>query len=93
MKRRDFLQKAAAAAGALVVGATIGASLPVKPKPHLPVDWYKEYMCQTWALGIEVTQEAMEDDLYGYYQEMGRQLGKVSQQQQELQCLSIFGGS
>jgi phage major head subunit gpT-like protein len=52
--------------------------------------WKKVYTHGTWALGIEITQEAMEDELYGYYQGLGQELGKAARYTQEVEAMDIF---
>lgn len=88
MNRRAFLQ------GALRLTATVvGAAaliMPLKPEaaaeltPGAPAltagtaAWVTSYRHKTWALGIELSQEAMEDDLYGFSADMAKQLGRAS---------------
>src|SRR5438132_5553111 len=38
--------------------------------------WKKQFVHNTFALGTEITEEGMEDDLYDYYLSIGRELGK-----------------
>jgi hypothetical protein len=52
--------------------------------------WLKTYLHQTYALGIEVTEEGMEDDLYSFYTGMGKELGRAAYYTQEVNAADIW---
>jgi phage major head subunit gpT-like protein len=52
--------------------------------------WTKAYTHNTWALGVEITEEGMEDDLYDYYLSMGRELGKAGAYTQQIEAFDLF---
>jgi phage major head subunit gpT-like protein len=52
--------------------------------------WSVVYTHKTWGLGIEITEEAIEDDLYDYYTSMGRELGKAGAYTQQVQAFDLF---
>lgn len=68
----------------------------LKPEGNAPVfdvggvAWSKVYTHLTWSLGLEITQEAREDDLYGLMENLGRELGRTAAYTQEVQAASIF---
>lgn len=52
--------------------------------------WTKAYTHNTWALGVEITEEGMEDDLYDFYMSMGRELGKAGAYTQQVEAFDLF---
>jgi hypothetical protein len=52
--------------------------------------WKVVYLHKTWALGIEITEEAIEDDLYDYYASMGRELGKAGAYTQQVEAFDFW---
>lgn len=52
--------------------------------------WKKAYTALTWALGIEITEEGIEDDLYGYYVRMGGELGRAAYYTREIEAMDLF---
>ena len=52
--------------------------------------WLKTYIHNTWALGIEITQEGMEDDLYDFYMSMGKELGRAGAYTQQVEAFDLF---
>jgi len=68
----------------------------VKPEGQAPTfdtsqeAWKVQFTHQTYALGIEITREGMEDDLYGYYMSMGGELGKAGAYTQQVAAMDTF---
>lgn len=52
--------------------------------------WTKAYTHSTWALGIEITEEGMEDDLYDFYMSMGSELAKAGAYTQQVEAFDLF---
>lgn len=52
--------------------------------------WTKAYTHNTWALGVEITEEGMEDDLYDFYLSMGAELGKAGAYTQQVEAFDLF---
>jgi phage major head subunit gpT-like protein len=52
--------------------------------------WTKAYTAVTWALGLEITEEGIEDDLYGYYERMGGELGIAAAYTREVEAMDLF---
>lgn len=52
--------------------------------------WKKSYTHNTFALGVEITEEGMEDDLYDFYMSMGRELGKAGAYTQQVDAFDLF---
>jgi phage major head subunit gpT-like protein len=52
--------------------------------------WSKAYTANTWALGIEITKEGMEDDLYDFYASMGKEIGKAAKYTQNVEAFNVF---
>lgn len=52
--------------------------------------WRKIFTHATFALGLELTEEALEDELYGYYTHMGKELGKAAKYTQEVEAMDTF---
>jgi phage major head subunit gpT-like protein len=52
--------------------------------------WSKAYTANTWSLGIEITKEGMEDDLYSFYVSMGKELGKAAKYTQNVEAFDLF---
>lgn len=52
--------------------------------------WSKAYVANCWSLGIEVTKEGMEDDLYNYYTSMGGELGKSGRYTMNVEAWDLF---
>ena len=78
-----------------VVTASLGQFLPKTEgnSPDFDVAqeaWTKVFTHGTWALGIEITEEGMEDDLYSFYVGMGRELGKAAYYTQEVQAADLW---
>lgn len=77
MTRRGLLGWLARMSGAAVALPLLPKALP--PSLTLPlapvapafspsvVSWEQAYTHKTWALGLKITEEAMEDDLYEFY--------------------------
>lgn len=54
------------------------------------VAYAKEFIHATWALGFEVTEEGMEDDLYGWYKRLGGELGRAAAYTQDVEAYDLF---
>lgn len=52
--------------------------------------WLKQYVHNTFALGTEITEEGMEDDLYDYYLSIGRELGKAAAHTRQVEAMDLF---
>jgi hypothetical protein len=52
--------------------------------------WKKVYTHNTWALGVEFTEEAAEDDLYDVMGRWGKELGASAAYTQSVQAMSPF---
>lgn len=52
--------------------------------------WTKAYTHNTWALGVEITEEGIEDDLYDFYLSMGRELGKAGAYTAQVEAFDLF---
>lgn len=52
--------------------------------------WYKQFVHNTWALGLEITEEGLEDDLYDYYTAMGGELGKAAGYTEQVEAFDLF---
>lgn len=52
--------------------------------------WTKAYTALTWALGIELSEEGIEDDLYNYYSRMGGELGRAAYYTREIEAMTPF---
>lgn len=52
--------------------------------------WSKAYTHNTWALGVEITEEGLEDDLYDFYMSMGRELAKAGSYTQQVEAFDLF---
>lgn len=52
--------------------------------------WSKAYTANTWALGIEITKEGMEDDLYDFYASMGGEIGRAAAYTQNVEAFNVF---
>ena len=52
--------------------------------------WTKVYTAATWALGIEITKEGIEDDLYDFYVGLGKDLGKSAIYTQNVEAMDLF---
>lgn len=52
--------------------------------------WVKQYVHNTFALGTEITEEGMEDDLYDYYLSIGRELGKAAAYTRQVEAMDLF---
>ena len=50
----------------------------------------KVFTHATWALGFEVTEEGVEDDLYGYFKMLGGSLGKAASYTQDVEAYDVF---
>ena len=50
----------------------------------------KQYVHNTYALGTEITEEGIEDDLYGYYESIGRELGKAAGYTRQVEAMDLF---
>lgn len=78
-----------------VVTAGLGYYM-LKPEGNAPYfdngqqAWSVVYLHKTWALGIEITEEAIEDDLYDYYASMGRELGRAGAYTQQVEAFDFF---
>lgn len=78
-----------------VVTAGLGYYV-VKPEGQAPTfdvgqeAWKVAFTHQTFALGIEITREGMEDDLYGYYMSMGAEMGKAGAYTQQVAAMDTF---
>lgn len=78
-----------------VITAGLG-TFQVKTEGNAPIfdngqeAWKKSYTHNTWALGVEITEEGMEDDLYDFYMSMGRELGKAGAYTQQVEAFDLF---
>ncbi len=52
--------------------------------------WRKQYEHLTWALGLKITREAREDDLYDVIMKLAKDLGGAAAYTQEVQALKLF---
>lgn len=52
--------------------------------------WTKTYTHNTYALGTEITEEGIEDDLYDYYMSIGRELGKAAAYTRQVEAMDLF---
>lgn len=52
--------------------------------------WLVTMVHNTWALGVEITEEGMEDDLYSYYDSMGTELGIAADYTKQVEAMSPF---
>lgn len=52
--------------------------------------WKKQFVHNTFALGTEITEEGMEDDLYDYYLSIGRELGKAAAYTRQVEAMDLF---
>ena len=52
--------------------------------------WSKQFVHNTFALGTEITEEGMEDDLYDYYLSIGRELGKAAAYTRQVEAMDLF---
>lgn len=50
----------------------------------------KQYVHNTFALGTEITEEGREDDLYDYYESIGRELGKAAAYTRQVEAMDLF---
>lgn len=50
----------------------------------------KVYTAATFALGFEITEEGMEDDLTPFYQSLGRELSKAARYTREVEAMDLF---
>jgi len=54
------------------------------------VAWRRTYTHSTFALGLEITEEAIEDELYGYYMALGKELGRSARYTQEVEAMDLY---
>lgn len=54
------------------------------------VSYAKVFIHGTWALGFEVTEEGMEDDLYGWYKRLGGELARAARYTQDVEAYDLF---
>jgi phage major head subunit gpT-like protein len=78
-----------------VVTAGLGTFLPKVEGTSPAFDnaqeaWTKVYTHVTWALGLELTEEAREDNLYGFYEGLSGQLGQSAAYTREVQAMDLF---
>lgn len=52
--------------------------------------WTQVYLHNTWALAIKITQEAIEDELYGVFLRMAKELAVAAVYTQEVDAMSLF---
>ena len=50
----------------------------------------RQYVHNTWALGLEITEEGIEDDLYDYYRGMSGELGKAAGYTEQVEAFDVF---
>jgi phage major head subunit gpT-like protein len=52
--------------------------------------WTRAYNARTYAMGFEVTKEAMQDDLYGYVVQAGKEMGRTAKYTKNVEAWSVF---
>lgn len=52
--------------------------------------WKKVFLHATFALGTEITEEGMEDDLYRFYLGIGREMGKAAAYTRQVEGMDLF---
>jgi hypothetical protein len=52
--------------------------------------WTRAYNIRTYAMGFEVTKEAMQDDLYGYVVQAGKEMGRTAKYTKNVEAWSTF---
>jgi phage major head subunit gpT-like protein len=52
--------------------------------------WRKQFTHNTWALALEITEEAREDDLYDVYTKLAGELGVSAAYTQDVQAMDLF---
>lgn len=85
MTRRSLLQRGVSlSAGALLFGRLLGwKPVPlVAPMEPAAVEadlaaWSRTYPVRTYALGVKITQDPTWDDLYGFYEQLSRDMAAL----------------
>ncbi len=52
--------------------------------------WTQQYVHNTWALALKITQEALEDELYGVFLRMAKELAQAAVYTQELDAMTLL---